>query len=71
MNDIKRFQKYFKSRSIIKKIFIVSLILGVTVFLMVFFVKGLTDALVAGRAADGDKSKRGLPAVAVEKMREN
>ena len=44
MKDIEKFQEYFKSRSIIKKAFIVSLILGVTIFLMVFFVKGLRAA---------------------------
>ena len=44
MKDIEKFLEYFESRSIIKKVTIVSLILGVTIFLMVFFVKGLRAA---------------------------
>ena len=47
MNKIR---EYFKSASIIKKAFIVGLILGLIVFLMVFFVRGL-------RAEDNETKK--------------
>ena len=47
---MKTIREYFKSVSIIKKAFIVGLILGLIVFLMVFFVKGL-------RAEDNETKK--------------
>ena len=49
-DEINEIREYFKSTSIIKKVFIVGLILGLIVFLMVFFVKGL-------RAEDNETKK--------------